>query len=246
MTQKLYKKYAPYYDRLYEKLDHEKEANFIKWAVERHKLCENNDLLDVACGTGRHIQLLKDDFNITGLDLNQNMLQIAQEKIPRVQFIQGDMQKLDLDQKFGIILCMFSAMNYNKTRDEFFLTLNNFYEHLLRGGVLIFDMGLNQDNWIEGMVSVDTVVDDDLKLARISQSHLDGENFKASFIFLVKDKDKLDFDIDEHQLGVFSVEKIRNLMETVGFKTFLYDEFTPQEWLAPNGGRPVFVGVKKD
>lgn len=77
MTEQLYKKFAGYYDKIYEKLDHQKESEFIKWAVNKHNGSESNMLLDIACGTGRHANLLKNDFEITGVDINKEMLDIA-------------------------------------------------------------------------------------------------------------------------------------------------------------------------
>ena len=59
-----YKKYAGYYDIIYEKINHENESKFIKWVVNKHRGSEGNLLLDMACGTERHAHFLKDDFKI--------------------------------------------------------------------------------------------------------------------------------------------------------------------------------------
>ena len=242
--EQLYKKYAQYYDRIYEKMDLQKEVEFIKWAVKQHQNSAGNRLLDVACGTGRHAQKLSDSFQIMGVDINPDMLQIAREKLPDVEFTIGDMKKLNLEDKFDAIICMFSAMNYNTSLEEFKNTLHNFYRHLNGGGVLLFDYGINQENWIEGLVSVDTVVEDNFKLARICQSHLDDGIFNADFVFLIKEEGKLDFDIDQHQLGVFGIEEVINSLDDVGFETFIYAEFTSEKWNVLSGERPIFVGVK--
>ncbi|MBI5681497.1 MAG: class I SAM-dependent methyltransferase, partial [Methanobacterium sp.] len=201
--EQLYKKFARYYDKIYEKMDHQKEAEFIKWAVKTYKNSSGNELLDVACGTGRHAYFLKNDFKIIGFDISEEMLKIAREKLPDIRFINGDMKKMNLEQQFDVLICMFSAINYNTTLDELKITLNNFYNHLKEGGILIFDMGINKENWIEGVVSVDTVVDKNFKLARMCQSHLENGVFNSSFVFLVKEDGRVDFDIDEHKLGVF-------------------------------------------
>jgi len=97
MTQEqLYKKFAKYYDKIYEKMDYKKEAEFIKWAVKTYKCSPGNELLDVACGTGAHAHFLKNDFKITGFDINEEMLKIAREKVPDIPFIKCDMKKMDL------------------------------------------------------------------------------------------------------------------------------------------------------
>ena len=200
--------------------------------------------LDVACGTGRHAYFLKNEFKVLGVDLSEEMLKIAREKVPAADFIHGDMKKLALERKFDVVICMFSAMSYNTILEEFEITLINFYNHLNEGGVLIFDLGLNKENWIEGLVSVDTVVDENLKIARICQSHLENGIFNSRFVFLVKENGKLDFDIDEHTLGVFGMEDVVYLMKKIGFKTFIYSDFKEEEWNIGTGERPVFVGVK--
>lgn len=250
--EQLYKKFARYYDQIYEKLDHQKESEFVKWAVKKHKTSKGNKLLDIACGTGRHAEDLKDRFKVMGVDINPEMLKIAREKLPDMEFIEGNMKELDLRSKnnpdlneaFDVIICMFSAMNYNTTLNELKSTLKNFHIHLNEGGVLIFDLGINKENWIEGLVSVDTVVDKNLKLARICQSHLENGIFNADFVFLIKEDDKLDFDIDQHKLGVFGIEEVVDIMVNTGFENFIYSDFTVKKWDVLSGDRPIFVGVK--
>ena len=242
--EQLYKKFAGYYDKIYEKLDHEKESEFVKWAVNKHNGSDGNLLLDIACGTGRHGYFLKDDFKILGVDINEEMLKIAREKVHDVEFITGDMKKLNLGRKFDAVICMYSAISYNITFEELKLTLKNFYDHLNDKGVLIFDMGINKENWAEGNVSVDTVVDGNLKIARISKAYLENGILNSNFVFLIKDNGKIDFDIDEHKLGVFGIKEVNELMENIGFETFIYSNFNDELYEIGNGERPVFVGVK--
>lgn len=243
--EQLYKNFAEYYDKIYDNVDYKGESEFIKWAVDKHKICPNNHLIDVACGTGTHAKKLIDSFKITGVDISPEMLKIARKKVPNAIFIQGDMKDLNIETKFDVITCIFSAIHYNRNIKELKGTLINFYNQLNSGGILIFDLSLNNNNWIEGLVSVDTVVEEDLKIARICQSKLKDGIFNANFVFLVKDHGKLDFDIDEHELGVFDVEDVTKLMNSIGFETVIYADFTEKKWTDNNGERPVFVGVKK-
>lgn len=240
----LYSKYAEYYDKIYAQKDYTHECQFIEWVVEEHGSSNGNTLLDMACGTGSHIQLLKDKFDIIGMDISPNMLQLARSKIPDVEFVQGDMKKLDLDKRFSAIICMYSAINYNISYAELEKTLENFYNHLDEGGVLVFDLGFNKDNWVDGSVIIDTISEDDLELARIGQSRLNGDVSNSSFVFLIKKDGKMDFSVDQHELGVFKSINVLELMENVGFETYVYDEFTSAEWNSESGNRPVFVGVK--
>jgi ubiquinone/menaquinone biosynthesis C-methylase UbiE len=243
-NEQLYDKYAAYYDKIYAHVDYKGESDFINWAVKKHKTSPGIELLDVACGTGSHALFLKNNFNITGLDINRNMLKIAREKVGEANFIQGDMKHLEIGSKFDVIICIFSSIHYNTNYTELESTLTNFYDNMVNGGILIYDLSLNTDNWIEGIVSLDTLVEEELKIARICQSRLDNGIFNANFVFLVKDKDEFDFEIDEHKLGVFEIAKVDKIMEKVGFKTYIYGDFTFETWRNGECQRPVFVGMK--
>jgi len=57
--------------------------------------------------------------------------------------------------------------------------------------------------------------------------------------FLVKDNGEFDFDIDEHKLGVFEIDEVSKLMEKIGFKTFMYGDFTSEKCQSGKGERPI-------
>ncbi len=111
-------------------------------------------------------------------------------------------------------------------------------------GILIYDLSFNTDNWIEGIVSVDTVAEEELKIARICQSRLEKGIFNANFVFLIKDQGKFDFDVDEHKIGVFEIDKVNKIMEKIGFKTYIYGDFSHKKWESEECQRPVYVGIK--
>ena len=229
---------------IYENVDYVGESEFIKWAVKKYKTSPGIELMDVACGTGSHAMILKNNFKVTGVDINENMLEIARKKVPEADFIKGNMKKLELKSKFDVVICIFSAIHYNTNYNELEGTLTNFYNHLENGGILIYDLSFNYENWIEGVVSIDTVVEEKLKLARICQSTLKNGIFNANFVFLVKDNGKFDFDIDEHHLGVFEIDEVIKIINEIGFKTYIYNDFTFEMWESGRCQRPIFVGIK--
>jgi len=54
----------------------------------------------------------------------------------------------------------------------------------------------------------------------------------------------LDFEIDQHKLGIFETEKVRALMNKLGFKTLIYADYTHKTWNKKLKKRPIFVGIK--
>ena len=61
---------ARYYDRIYAFKDYAGEVEKILSIVERELQADGRRLLDVACGTGLHLERLKAHFEAEGLDLS--------------------------------------------------------------------------------------------------------------------------------------------------------------------------------
>ena len=60
----LYKKFSAYYNKIYENVDYVGESEFIKWAVKKYKTSPGIELMDVACGTGSHAMILKNNLKL--------------------------------------------------------------------------------------------------------------------------------------------------------------------------------------
>ena len=70
----VYKQFAKYYDSMYSWKDYKAESERIRALIKMYKTSRGREILDAACGTGNHIQYLKKYFNITGLDMDLDML----------------------------------------------------------------------------------------------------------------------------------------------------------------------------
>ena len=74
-------------------------------------------LLDVACGAGRHaLELARRGCRVIGLDISEEFLRLPaaraeQEKLP-AQFIQGDMRELRYHSEFDGAYCFGNAFGY--------------------------------------------------------------------------------------------------------------------------------------
>ncbi len=245
--EQLYKKYAKFYDKIYSKKKYDAEVDFINSVVKNFKV-KGKNLLDMACGTGTHAKKFANNgFQVTGVDVNSEMLKLARKKTKEASFVVGSMQSCKSKKKFDIITCLFTAINYNKNISELKSTIKNFSNLLNKGGVVIFDLGLikGKEDKKTG-VFIDTYSEDNLQIARISQWNPSKENpeiYNANFLMFVKDKGKVDFEIDEHELGIFSVEEIKSIMEKNGLAVKVYDNFSLKKY-TKKSKRPIFVGQK--
>jgi ubiquinone/menaquinone biosynthesis C-methylase UbiE len=103
----MFSRSADLYDALY--------ATFKDYADEAARLREligpdARTLLDVACGTGAHLELLREHYEVVGLDLDPELLAIARGRLPGVELVEGDMTGFDLGRRFDAVACLFSSI----------------------------------------------------------------------------------------------------------------------------------------
>jgi ubiquinone/menaquinone biosynthesis C-methylase UbiE len=98
-------------------------------------------LIDIGCGTGRHVvHFARRGFDVTGLDLSQDMLSIASEKVSasglKATFVRRDMRDLSdfPDGKYDYATCMFSTLGMVPGRDARQKVANHIYRMLAPGG----------------------------------------------------------------------------------------------------------------
>ncbi|MHA1749773.1 MAG: class I SAM-dependent DNA methyltransferase [Promethearchaeota archaeon] len=235
----MYDNFAEIYDLIYEFLDYEKTAKKIKKFILKNKRTEGNELLDIACGTGRHLKYLKKDFNCTGVDISDQMLDVARKNFTNIRFIQADMIELDLKEEFDAIICLFSSIGYVKTYENLKKTINNFANHLKPGGVVIIEPWLTKSNAIDGLASMTTYESDEIKIARqcVSKIEEDMTRFVMHYIIARKGEDVTYFK-DSHELGLFDTDKTLRMMEEAGIDTKFLEKGLETE-------RGLFVGIKK-
>ena len=144
MKMKVFKKYADFYDSLYEDKNYQEECNFVKHIFERYSENKVNSILDIGCGTGSHALLFADmGYAVTGVDLSEDMLKIARKKAAdhkkSIEFVQQDIRHLKLPQKFDAAVAMFAVMGYQATNQNFEDALTSVHRHLNTRGLFIFD-----------------------------------------------------------------------------------------------------------
>src|SRR5688500_15137281 len=78
-----FEKYASFYDMLYQHKDYKSEAAYIDEIINKFvkKDRENTRVLDLACGTGKHIfELYQQGYQVAGSDISAQMIEVAREK----------------------------------------------------------------------------------------------------------------------------------------------------------------------
>lgn len=234
----MYKQFAKYYDSIYRWKDYKSESVKLRKLIKKYKSSRGKEMLDVACGTGNHIQYLKKYFHITGIDIDKDMLGIARKKFPDVKFIRGDMRTFKINKQFDFIVCLFSAIGHLKTYSNLAKTVKNFANHLKSGGVMIVEPFVSEKQFLEGFLHADYVREPDLKLVRMVISRKRGSIGILDFHFLVGEKGKIKYFVDRQYLGMFKKKKVLSMMKNTDLKSVFLED-----GLMKNRG--LYIGIKK-
>ena len=169
--------HAGYYDLVYADKPYAAEASFVLAQLEQLLGRRPRSLLDIACGTGRHAaEFAAAGIEVTGVDLNEQLLERARARSPDIEFIQQDMTELDLgDARFEAVTCLFDSIGYPQRNELVIATLDAAVRHLAADGVLAVEF-LNAPAMIMHSAPLrvrrwDT--SDGGELVRISETRLD-------------------------------------------------------------------------
>lgn len=135
---------TPEYLSVYRRRDDYDAGRLLALFLESARLAPGASILDLACGAGRHsLQLAAMGFNVTGVDLSNNLLRIAREhaaaEMLTAEFIQEDIRSLNLSTKFSAVINVFTSFGYFESDEENFHLFTTAYRHLLKGGFFLFD-----------------------------------------------------------------------------------------------------------
>lgn len=235
----MYTQSSKYYDALYTSLgkDYASEAARIEQIVAERCRSGGNELLDVACGTGRHIEQLRDRFVCEGLDVSRSMIEIAQQRNPNVPLHLGDMIGFNLAKRFDAIICMFGAIAYAPNAQRLDQSLQGFARHLKPGGVVIVEPWVRPEEWQDGAVHALFVDEPDLKVARMSVSRRDANVSVLNFHYMVASRDGIRTFTEPHRLTLFTADEYINAFRKAG----LFVEHEEQGF----AGRGVYVGYSR-
>ena len=234
------KDYAKYYDLFYKGKDYSEEVDFLKKIFNKFGK-KPVRILNLGCGTGAHDKdLVNENYQVTGMDLSEEMIEIAKDKVPDAEFVVGDISNFNLNDKFDVIICMFSVLGYLTENEQ----LEGFFDcckkHLNPEGLLILDVWNGLGVMHELPTSREKSVEvDGLKIVRKSYPDLDLTNHlnKVRFNVKVFDNGELIRDYDEdHKVRFFFPLEIRKYIEDVGFEvkhlcpSFEIDKKLEFEW----------------
>jgi SAM-dependent methyltransferase len=213
---------ARIYDVTYAHMDYAEHAAAIEQAI-RERCPSARSFLDVACGTGKHLEILRNRFeHVEGLDVDPAMLAVARERLPDVVLHQADMVGFDLGRRFDAVTCLFSSIGYVQTLDALRAAVATMAAHLEPGGVLVVEPWLWPSMVEEPhRIRVQVTETPDLVVARTSRwlnadTALSEGISRMEFAYLVTEPDGSEMLTEWHDMGLFTPEQYVAAFEAAG------------------------------
>ncbi len=240
-----YSDFAEIYDSLMHRdIDYEKWADYIENLFDMYDV--NPKLVcDVACGTGNiTIPMAKRGYDMTGVDISEDMLNIAREKASGLDilFLNQSMVDLDLYGTMGAFLCMIDGINYviaPKSLLKFFTRIKTCFMDY--GGIFIFD--ISSEHKLKNTIGSNTFIHCGKDIFYSWQNrYIESKKLSDMFLtFFVKRGKTYERFEERHLQKAYSVSEITYLLKKAGFKTV--DTYNELSYHAPENDseRIVFV-----
>ena len=214
---------ARHYDELYATKDYRGEVRRLENLARRFGRAARATWLDVACGTGRHLEYLRRNHDVVGVDASSEMLRWARRRLRGVRLIRGDMRTFRVGQRFDVVTCLFSAIGHLQTERDVEEAFSNFARHTNPGGVVIVEPWIDPADFRVGHLHLVTHRRPDAILVRLASSSRRENHSVIQYHYLLGETGKGIRHLTETDVGLLvSRRRLLGIMRRVGLEPHLY------------------------
>lgn len=205
------------YDLIYADKDYAAESARIIEIINQYGESSGNDMLDVACGTCKHLKYLESAFTVDGVDLSERQVQAARGQFPNNRIEVGDMINFDMNKTYNAIICLFSSIGYVKTKENLNKSIANMARHMKPGGILLIEPWLKPEEVREGSILCKTYIKDNLHVQRMGSIKKDDIVTTSEIHYLIaRTGSTVNHLVEVHQLAMFSDDDFKEAFMQAG------------------------------
>ena len=194
------------------------------------------EILDLACGRGRHsIYLNKLGFKVTGVDLSSKSIAFAKVfETDTLTFKEYDMSKL-YPKKFDAVFNLFTSFGYFENEEDNLNTIRSIKKELNEEGVGVIDF-LNVEYVKKNLVAFETKIIDEIKFY-IKRSIKNGYIYKEiNFRY-----DDQDYTYTE-KVKALSLNDFKNYFKKAGINLlFIFGDYQLNKFQPENSSRLILI-----
>ncbi|USK44102.1 class I SAM-dependent DNA methyltransferase [Cytobacillus oceanisediminis] len=200
-------------------------------------------ILDLCCGTGQFANRLSSlGYDVTGIDISKNMIEVAQSSKTKAKFIVGDITDYYTGETYDGITSIFDSLNHILKEEDLGKVFQIAFNSLNKGGVLFFDM-LMEEGFKDYWNSKNSKVTDNH--VYIDNSYYDNETKLGTHVFTIFQNldgwQRIDGKVTER---AYKLETVLNLLYAAGFDKCESFHFEKDLNIVNRNGRYLFVCKK--
>lgn len=245
-----YVDFASVYDTFMDNTPYEEWCEYL--VKELNKAGVNQGLiLDLGCGTGTLTELLaKKGYDLIGIDLSQDMLNIAIDKKEQskldILYLQQDMCEFELYGTVAAVVSVCDSVNYLLDEEDLLKTFSLVNNYLDPSGLFIFDF--NTTYKYRDVIGDTTIAEnrDDCSFIWDNFYHEDEDINEYELTFFVKDGEVngenryRKFEETHFQRG-YTLEQMKMLVEKAGLRFLSAVDFDTKAEVRENSERILIV-----
>lgn len=218
-----YEEFAAYYDRLMTDVNYDLWAKYLAELLQQGGILPEQTVLDCACGTGEiTLRLHKAGYRMTGADISERMLDIAQQKArkagAKISFVRQPLQQLSVHKPVCAITCACDGVNYLLSLEDVSAFFAGANRALKDDGMLLFD--ISSAYKLEKILGGQTFGEDEPECTYLWQNCFDEKTrlLEMRLAFFTPDGKGAYKRFDErHVQRAHTIEELTTLLEQTGF-----------------------------
>lgn len=239
---RLYHEFASWFPVLTDPADYTEEAAFYRKTIIAACSIPPHSLLELGSGGGNNASFLKAHFEMTLVDLSNDMLEVSRSLNPECEHVQGDMRSIRLGREFDAVF-VHDAIIYMTTEADLRSVIETAFAHCRPGGASLFAPDFTRETF---RPSTEHGGHDAGKrsmryLAWDRDPDPTDTTYVTDFAYLFHEGDEVRCEYDRHICGLFGREDWLRLIADAGFRArcipFEHSRIEP-------GSSVLFLGIK--
>ena len=227
-----YQSFAQVYDTFMDNIDYDGWSAYLIGLLREYGICDGL-VLELGCGTGSMTErLAMAGYDMIGLDLSPDMLEIAMEKKDasglNILYLLQDMREFELYGTVRAIVSVCDSMKYILDEEDLLQVFRLVNNYLDPGGMFIFDLNTTKKYRDMGET---TIAENRDEASFIWENYFDEEEKinEYDLTLFIRDEEDGRFDRFEefHEQRAYSLTEIGELIRESGMELIaMYDAFT--------------------
>jgi ubiquinone/menaquinone biosynthesis C-methylase UbiE len=226
--------------------DHNQTGKQLQFLKDHFK--PDGYVLDVACGTGRHmIPLSQQGYGMVGLDVSANLLKITKQRSKEIQLVRGDMRFLPFKpQVFAGVISMDTSFGYLPSESDDSVTLVEVKRVLNQRGVFVIDV-FNREELTRKYQnkSLPTKWREYPSFFLLQKRTVSPKGEWLWDLWTIEDKAVRRLSIFEHAVRLYERGKLERMLEKAGFAVKKVYGGYEEENFSPESSRLILVTFAK-